>query len=50
LSKLLNEDSRDNETNLLGLDAFGDPVLDSRARLFAAATNSMISEDLFPEI
>jgi len=25
-------------------------VRDSRARLFAAATNSMISEDLLPEI
>jgi len=39
---LLREDSRDSETNLFGLDAFGDPVLDSRACLFADVAISML--------
>jgi len=49
LFKVLNEDSRDSGTNLLGLDVFGDPVLDSRACLFAAGATSMLSESLLPE-
>lgn len=50
LSGFLNEDSRDSGTNLLGLDAFGDPLLNSRACLFAAGgATSMLSEGLLPE-
>lgn len=50
LSELLNEDSRDNGTNLLGLNAFGDTVLNSRACLFAnGGATSVLSESLLPE-
>jgi len=50
LSELLNEDSRDSGTNFLGLDTFGDPLLNSRACLFAAGgATSMLSGRLLPE-
>lgn len=50
LSELLNEDSRNSGTNFLGLEAFGDPLLDSRVCLFAAGgATSMLSESLLPE-